>query len=234
MYGAVVTTGIESAELAKVQRLISELDTAHAGDEHGAWTRGCEFDKHARGSAVNVDVYDFGSWRGQVLGVVQVRQFERARKNGWGRIRKDYYLIGRNERSGQAFAHAVQWRIVRAAVRSSGTESGAIIRAVESWIWDLQLGELEDLRRCGDTGLVPVVRPPRRADVRVCSATVRVVDSHLVRADEYATDGEAVWARGAVLSHSKRQHRSVRAAGWSRVVIGSRAAHWDFSSPTAD
>src|SRR5262249_20524609 len=79
-----------------VSKLLEELDGQ-------AWEAGIASDKKQRGSSVNVGVYSFDER--QQLAVVQVRQcvFHPRR---WNKVRKDYYLIGRNE-NGSAFAHPV-------------------------------------------------------------------------------------------------------------------------------
>jgi len=229
-YGELRLSASDRADktIAEVLRIMGELDGSRGGDEHGAWSTGAEFSRNGRGTAVNADLYGIARWKRQALGVVQVRRFERGRR--FPRLNKAYFLIGRNERTRRAFAHPIEWRIVRMAI----SRGQCPVRAAMAWIWDIQVGDLDAIKRSGDVALVPCVRPPKRADTRIGGGTVRVVDAHLAAAAEFATDSSRLWARDARLSHEKQQHRSVSEQGWARVAIGQRDATSSFARATAD
>lgn len=228
-YGTRAELSSAPGPLGRAAKIVDELNGPV--DEHGAWQTGIASDKKRRGSAVNVDLYGVATWRRRAYAVVQVREstFHPTR---YTRVRKDYYLVGRNE-NGTSFAHPVSYAPVRAAVRRNPDDLAAPVLAAMAWVWGCTVDQLRAVERNGDTALVPVSRLPR--DVQsLGSGRARVVDSHVVEASEIATDGETVYARGARLYHGRGQHPEVRHDGWARVVIGRRERTWGFTSPTAD
>ncbi|MFH0779027.1 MAG: hypothetical protein V2A71_10460 [Candidatus Eisenbacteria bacterium] len=208
-----------------VKALLTDAEKA------GAWTEGIESDKKHRGSSINVDLY---SWdEGSGIALVQVREcvFHPKRFN---RVRKDYYLLGRNE-NGQVFAHPAN---VRASGRVVNGDISAGVKLALSRIWDCDERDLDDIVRNGDVAFVPIRALPNGAElVEGNSATIR--DSHHVKA---LYDGQ-VWKLGqqlyvtgrAKIEHVKGQHPTARVRGgiW-RVQAGIKARTWGFSAPTKD
>ena len=122
-YGALVihrTEGACRSRLARavrgVEQVLAELQTGNT-DEHRApaWEIGKAFDRHGQGEAVNVSIYGLDLVDGQPLGIVQVRQYTRtryqARHDLGGSVKRNYFLIGRNEGTGLPFAHAIESRV---------------------------------------------------------------------------------------------------------------------------
>jgi hypothetical protein len=215
---------------ADVRKAVTELVVAVATgrhvDEHGAWKFGAEFDKNRRGEALNWDLYALGHdiHDGGQLAVVQARQYRRQKTNWWPSIRKNYYLIGRNE-DGAAFAHPVEAIVVRAAI-AKGRDP---VLAVQGWLWQT---DYATVTRQGDIALVPrQTRPPR---VQPVYGPVVVEGAHLVLADEIVSDGKRLFARAATLIHLRGTHPDVAAHGWTTVVTARRAASWAFAAPTVD
>lgn len=191
-----------------------------------AWTLGIQSDKRRRGEAVNLDVYDQDS--SQKLAVVQIRQ-ARFRPNRFTKVRKDYYLVGRNE-NGNAFAHPVS-----SVARKP--DSGVVKALCE--IWETTPSVLPKIFRNGDTALIPI----RASDALKLRAQGKalpigaktIAESHLVIADEFFECGGKLYAAGRVrIIHEKSQHPTVQAQGVFRVAVGNRAATWNFTAPTAD
>jgi len=208
-----------------VKTLIAELDGQ-------AWTTGIASDKKQRGSSINVDVYAFDN--AQSLAIVQVREcvFHPRR---WNRVRKDYYLIGRNE-NGNAFAHPVD-SVARSKSALATPEGG--VRFALMRIWDCTESQLSRIVRNGDVALIPL---GARDEKRVSGQweqwegnQVLVADSHLVEAPEFYTCGAELYARGRVtIRHIKGQHPTVTGEGLWRIQHGLRADTWSFTTPTAD
>lgn len=215
--------------VGKAVALVREL--SGGSDEHGAWTTGIESDRKRRGTSVNADLYGVATWRRRVYAVVQVRE-SRFRPNRYTKVRKDYYLCGRNE-NGRPFAHPVSYAPIRAAIRKDPGDLAAPVLAAMAWIWGCPVAALRDVARNGDTALVPIARLPHGC-AAIGGGRAHVVDSHTVEAAEFATDGAVVFARCGTLRHGRGQHPDARLDGWARVVIGRRERTWDFTAPTAD
>jgi len=246
-YGALVvhrTPGVCRTRIARalqgVERVLDELQTGNA-DEHRApaWEIGKAFDHRGRGEAVSVSIYGIDLVNGQPLGVVQVRQFRRtsyqARHDLGGSVRKNYFLVGRNEGTGLPFAHPIESRVVHAAVqRDPGPESA--VTAARAWIFDVPTDKLSRVLRHGDVAAIPVRALPRgeRRVIAEASAGTRVIDSHVLQAEEIVEIGGRVYARNPLLQHLRGQHADVNGTGWYRIQVGLRADHWKFARPTAD
>lgn len=221
--------------LVAIQDVIADLERGDV-DEHRApaWETGCEFDSRGRGEAVNVDIYGLDLVDGQALGIVQVRQC-RKHPRRFTRVRKNYFLVGRNEGTGQPFAHPIESRVVHAAVARDGSPESAVI-AARAWIFQVSPDKLDRVLRHGDVALVPVARVPvgDRVVVSDAPAGVQVIDAHVLMATEIITVSGRTYARDPLLQHLKGQHADVRGDGWYRVQVGVRADTWSFSRPTAD
>lgn len=208
-----------------VSALVKELDGV-------AWETGIESDKKHRGESVNVDVYGVDAAQG--LAVVQVR-WCRFHPRRWNKVRKDYYLIGRNE-NGNAFAHPVD---SPARSKTALATVDGPVRFVLAKIWECRESQLAGLIRNGDVALIPMAKIDQKRIAAMLEKwdgqRVLIADSHLVEAEEIFTRGSELYARGAVtIRHTKGQHPTVSGAGFWRVQHGVRAATWGFTHPTAD
>lgn len=197
-------------------------------DEHGGWQSGAEFDKKGRGSAINVDIYGIDV-RSRLF-VVQVRQYEKHYKNGFGNVRKNYFLIGYNE-NGNPFAHPVSAGVVHAAIKKDSSIESPV-RATLAWVWEISQDRLENILRNGDVALIPAVKVPRK-NVEIVRTPMVVENSHRVVADEIRVNG-AVYALNPTLSHDKGQHPTKQGEGWFKVVVARRSNFWAFAAPTKD
>ncbi|MGD9162572.1 MAG: hypothetical protein PVG39_29460 [Desulfobacteraceae bacterium] len=214
---------------AQAHKCITAIES-RGTDEHGGWQQYIDFDKHGRGSCINVDVYGIDVTAG--LYVIQVRQFERRHKRGYGNVRKTYFLIGHNE-NGNPFAHPVSAHKIHAAIRRNPSIESPV-RAAQAWIWGIEEFDLDRVLRNGDTALIPITNPPGSTqDITPASGMLRVVDSHWLYSRNIRSNG-TIYAKNPTLRHFKGQHPTVRGKGWYRVMIGNRAAHHDFAKPTID
>jgi hypothetical protein len=205
-----------------VAAILKELDGK-------AWETGIEADRKGRGSSINVDVYSYDETR--QLAVVQVRLCT-FRPGRFNHVRKDYYLIGKNE-NGNAFAHPVE--SVARSKKAMATVDGGVTLALTR-IWNCDAEDLDEIRRNGDIAFIPVFCLPDSA-VRVEENGLTLRDSHVVEADELYKDVDGTYyVRGrARIKHLKRQHKQTNAPrGFWRVQPGLRASNWGFTAPTAD
>jgi len=242
-YGALVihlTEGACRSRIARalrgVEQVLAELQAGNA-DEHRApaWETGAAFDTHGRGEAINMSIYGIDLVDGQPLGVVQVRQWHKRRSWQFARVRKNYFLVGRNEGTGLPFAHAVESRVVHAAVARDPSPQSPVT-AARAWIFSVLASKLPQVLRHGDVAAVPVRALPRgeRHVVANTPAGTQVIDNHVLQADELLEIGSNLYARNPHLQHLKGQHADVAGTGWHRIQVGLRAATWQFASPTAD
>ncbi len=210
---------------AWISALLADVEKA------GAWETGIESDKRLRGTAINTSVYGFDGFKG--LAVVQLRQciFRPGRYN---KVRKDYYLVGRNE-TGTAFAHPIDVTAGSKAMKSA-SPADAVLLAL-SRIWDCDPDDVQDIVRNGDVAFVPARIPADAVEVPENGVTIR--ESHhfqaLAGAKIYRL-GETYYVKGrAKIEHAKGQHPTVRTRGGSwRVQAGIKANTWGFSRPTVD
>lgn len=194
-------------------------------DEHGSWEFGCAFDGKGRGTSLNWDLYAVGNdtHDGRLLIVIQVRQYHKRTKNGYGNVRKNYFLVGTNE-DGSAFAHPVSANVVRKAIND---ERDAVL-ACQNWIFG---GDYSRMIRHGDLALIPLTKAPAAPAAETTSLLLE--DSHELTATAIRQNGH-VYALNPVLVHLPGTHPTVQATGWHRVVVGQRGKFWDFAKPTAD
>ena len=200
-----------------------------------AWVTGVESNKRGRGEAINVDVYSYDE--AQRLAVVQVRQCRFGRR--YPQVRKQYFLIGRNE-NGNPFAHPVA-----TVARYTNTVEAGVIKALCK-IWGCDADELAHIVRNGDVALVPAGRLPGEAE-EITAKELIIRGTHIVKKH----DGSAIYRRAHVsrgryvntyyikgsasIYHTKGQHPTSTARGGTwRVVAGWQDASWDFAAPTAD
>lgn len=226
MYDNLYRRWISSYQSAK--KCISDIES-RGFDEHGGWIERADFDSKGRGTAINVDVYGIDETNN--LFVVQVRQYDKATENGWGNVRKNYFLIGYNE-NGNPFAHPIPSGIVHAAIRKDPSTISTV-NASQAWIWDIKPEQLSGVLRNGDVALIPA-KPAeiKKAAIRE-EKRVRVIDSHWLFGKEIRVNGH-LFALNPTLRHYKGQHPTQRGTGWYRVAVAKRAKFWDFARPTAD
>lgn len=204
-------------------------ELANEAEKAGAYETGIVSDKKHRGTAINVDLYGYDEERGLI--VIQVRQaiFNPRR---FTEVRKNYFLIGRNEETGQVFTHPVD---SPARSRSAmATPEGAVEFCLAK-IWDCKISDLPEVRRQGDVGFVPVKNPP--ADAVEVQGPVVIRETHKITADKIVKDskGQYYVARKATAKHTKGQHATVKIRdGWWRVQPGVRAGLWDFAMRVGD
>lgn len=218
-YGQMIE--IKPAVKRQVINLLKSV--AENADEHGGWEFGAEFDSKGRGSALNWDLYAFGRdmHTHKSLAVVQVRQYVKRHKGWYPSVRRNYFLIGRNE-DGTAFAHPVQSRVVHTAAATGKN----IIRAVQRWMFKCGY---EDVVRQGDVAFVPMQRI--KGELRI-EKEVLLAESHKVVADEIRENGEAIYVLNPSSTH--QTHDSVKLQGWWKIVVGRRARYWKFARPSKD
>lgn len=197
-------------------------------DEHGGWTSGASFDKRNRGEAINTDIY--GVDDENRLYVVQVRQFSRRYKNGFGSVRKNYFLVGYNE-NGNPFAHSIPSRTVHAAIKKDPSPESPV-KAAQAWIWGVAQDKLGDILRNGDVALIPAGKNFKK-DVEEISGMMQIVDSHYVYTKKIYRNG-ALYAHNPTLRHMKGQHPTQKGNGWFKIMVGNRADYHSFAAPTAD
>lgn len=208
-----------------VAALLRDAAAADKIDEHGSWDFGCEFDRKGRGEALNCDIYGISRdcHDNGLLLVVQIRQYRKQHKNWYPSIRKNYFLVGRNE-DGAAFAHPVSANVVHAAIRADRD----VCLACQNWIFG---GDYAAMRRQGDIALVRLPRRP--AAERIADREITLLDSHRLQAVELRQNGH-LYACNPNMTHLPGTHAQIAVEGWYRVVIGVRADFWRFAAPTAD
>ena len=241
-YGALEVQVGKGANRSKLGRcwaatlaILRDLEKGNA-DEHRApaWETGAAFDHKGRGEAINIAVYGMALIGRQNVAVVQVRQYSKRTANGWPRLRKNYFLVGRNEGTGQPFAHPIPSAVVHAAIRRDDSPESPVT-AARAWIFDVPIKKLRDILRHGDVAAVPVRSVPSGERLPLdTTGGLAVIDSHILTAPEAVRIGQRLYARNPVLRHSKDQHPDVSAVGWHRIQVGHRADFWRFARPTAD
>ena len=199
-----------------VQSILQQLDNGVA------WTTGIESDKKLRGESINTSVYSTDAEK--KLAVVQVRQctFHPTRYN---KIRKNYFLIGKNE-NGNAFAHAVNCTATNAKS----------VEKILCKIWECTTKQLKKIKRNGDIAFVPVSKLPANAREEK-ENNIIVRNSHVVYSEKLYRANDTLYAVGrSKIQHKKRQHKQAKIGkkGVWRIQLGVRGNCWNFSAPTAD
>jgi hypothetical protein len=226
IYNAIQMDSLNEKTRKQVVSLFKEAASAEKVDEHGTWDFGADFDSKGRGSALNWDLYGVGRdiHSKRLLIVIQVRQYVKARKNYFPQIRKSYFLIGRNE-DNHAFAHAVESRVIHSAI-SKGKD---VVKSVQDWIFGC---DYEKVIRQGDLAMIPV-KKLNPAAVTLPGEKHLIENSHELTSVDIRKNGE-VYAVNPLLIHLPGTHPAVQGTGWYKIVVGKRAAHWDFAAPTID
>lgn len=228
-YGEILMSTLNSRTKKQVMNLFNEAKNADKVDEHGTWEFGAEFDKHGRGYAINWDVYGIGRdyFSKRMLVVIQIRKWEKQRKNGYANVQKSYFLLGRNE-DDSAFAHAVESRVIHHAIKTGQD----VCRACQNWIFG---GDYTKMIRQGDIALIPMKATAhiRKAELEDRPGVV-LEDSHHLTAVEIRRNG-ALYAKNPSIIHlpgTHPDHKNLR--GWYKIVVGRRGRTHDFAAPTID
>lgn len=226
-YNAINMSSLDETTRTAISCLVDRIAAADKVDEHGAWDFRAEFDKKGRGQAINWDLYGVGNdvHTGDLLAVIQVRQYTKQHKNWYPQVRKNYFLIGENE-DGTVFAHSVSANVIHAAIRAERD----VILAVQNWIFG---GDYESLVRHGDLALIPMKSRPAGTKGQMRKVAV-LEGSHRLEATQIADVDGRIYAKNPTLIHLPGTHPTAESTGWNRVVIGRRADFWKFAAPTID
>lgn len=227
-YDEILQSSVPQDTMREIAALVGEAGRAEKIDEHGSWSFGAEFGKkRGQVSSLNWDLYGFGQdvHGGGLLAVIQIRQFNRRREGDFPQIRKNYFLLGRNE-DGRAFAHSVSAHLVRAAARNDRD----VVLAVQDWIFG---GDYKAMIRQGDLALMPLSRRP--SVPKVPERTALLEKSHRLKANIIRRDGDSIYAKNPHLVHIPGTHPEVKGGNrWYRIIVGERARFWRFAAPTVD
>ena len=228
-YNAIIFTSLEKEMQEKVNTLVKSAANAQKVDEHGTWNFEATFDSKGRGSALNWDLYGIGSdhFSGELLIIVQVRQYIKRRKNYFPEIKKSYFLIGTNE-DNTTFAHPVESSVIHSAIKREAN----VIEAVQSWIFGC---EYKKVIRQGDLCLIPSVNPAAKLATLVEEKELTLQGSHHIKGVEIRR-GKGIFVKSPELFHLPKTHPDVRGLGgvWYKVVVGRRANFYNFAAPTID
>lgn len=226
-YGEIPLNSLTPTTAKRVEKLVDSVSKAEKVDEHG-WDFGTDFDDNCCGEALNWDLYGYGQdfHNRKFLAVIQVRQWSKRSKRAWSKVRKNYYLIGRNEDK-TFFAHSIQSQVIYSAIKRNVN----VIQACQSWIFG---ADYKKVIRQGDLALVPLhVTGGDTLVEKGCT----LEESHLLVADELrlnGKNGKTLYAKNPKLTHIPEKHPFVTGKGWYKVMVGKRASYWDFASPTVD
>ena len=226
-YGEISFESLSKATQEEVRQLVDKAGSAGHIDEHGSWEFGVDYD-HKRGecSSLNWDLYGIGfdCHTGQLLALIQVRQFYRKKAGYWPQIRKNYFLLGVNE-DASVFAHSVSANFVHAAIRKGAD----VIKRVQDWIFE---GDYSGMLRQGDIALMPCSRRPSAP--KIPKRTMLLMDSHRLKGNVIRQD-KTIYAKNPNLIHIPGTHPEVQGENrWYKIVIGKRADCWKFAAPTVD
>jgi hypothetical protein len=227
-YGEIPLSQLPESLSTEVKCLVEEAGNAAKVDEHGSWGFGIEWDsRKGRGTSLNWDLYGIGRdvHTGQLLIAIQIRQFHRRKATHFPQVRKNYFLVGKNE-DGSAFAHPVSSSVIHAAIRKGND----VITRVQTWVFGFDYSKLI---RQGDVALIPMSRRP--AAPKIAKRTATVNGTHALKADLLLQNGN-LYAKSPQLVHIPGTHPKVEGekGRWYRVATGERADFWKFAAPTID
>jgi len=232
LYNAIQLSSLPQRTQKMVENLVKNASQAEKIDEHGGWKFGSEFELNGKekpeGWALNWDLYGVARdcHSRKTLAVIQIREFYRRKAGYYARIRKNYFLLGRNE-DGSAFAHPITSRPIHAAIHAARCP----VKAAQDWIFGT---DYRRVLRQGDMALLP--KKPRGRGREISRGTIRVdgEGSHLLNADRFLVQGERIFALNPTMRHTRGVHPLIRGLGWFHVLIGRRADSWSFAQPTID
>ena len=226
-YGQIQMSSLNERTRKQVQNLFSEASKSDKVDEHGNWEFGAEFDKKGRGYAINWDLYAVGKdfFSKKTMCIIQIRKWEKRRKNGFANVQKSYFLLGRNEDK-TAFAHPVESRVIHHAIKSNKD----VIRAVQDWMFGC---DYTKVLRQGDVCLYPC-KKPSAPTMDKTEVSVDGEGSHFLTAKEIRLNG-SLYALDPSISHIPGTHPNfIGLNGWWKVVVSKRGRYHDFATPTID
>lgn len=223
-YNEILLESINNETKKKIMNLIKEASNANKIDEHGSWDFGAEFDRKGRGSALNWDLYAYGFdyFSKKLLVIIQIRQYVLRKKGYYPQIRKNYYLLGRNE-DGHSFAHSIESNVIHSAIRKNKD----VILSVQNWIFGY---DYKKIIRQGDIALVPIKKVTAQP---IEGSQLLIEESHHLTAEMICQNGN-VYAKNPTLVHLKEVHPTVKGNGWFKVMVANRASYWKFAAPTID
>ena len=226
IYNEIILSSLNNVTRKQITNLVNNVSVADKVDEHGNWEFSSEFDKKGRGYAINWDLYAFGKdyFNKKLLCVIQIRKYEKRRKNGFPNIRKSYFLLGRNEDK-TVFAHAIESKVIHNAIKKGKD----VIKAVQSWIFDC---DYTKIIRQGDFAMIPY-KGRISEDVKIEETEILLEKSHLLKSSEIFKNGSLI-AKNPVLTHIPGTHPEISGKGTYKIIVGKRSKFWDFAAPTID
>jgi hypothetical protein len=186
-----------------------------------------DLDKKGRGSCLNHDLYAYDPDQG--VAIIQARQYYKRAARHFGATRKTYFLVGKNEITGEYFRHPVGSHAIRAAIRKN-PDPAYVVKAAQMWMWEVSEKQLSKSIRQGDILLVP--EKPKNAAHMGHSLTV--AQSHKILADDIRVNGRC-YALNPRMIHIKNQHEPVELFdGWYSVRVAREADAWNFAMRIGD
>jgi hypothetical protein len=224
-YGELSISSINPLTMKIITNLINSVTASAKVDEHRGWKFGVNSNGRGQVSALNWDLYDYGRdyYNKTTLIVIQIRQFERRKVNYFSQIRKNYFLIGKNE-DNSIFAHCIEGRVIHNAIKRKKD----VIHAVQSWIFE---NDYKKVNRQGDIGLVQV-KTPLGNDTELTKVVLE--NSHEISAEKIFLKGEYYYVLNPKVVHYQNVHPTLDMQGWYKVVVGRRSDFWMFAAPTVD
>jgi hypothetical protein len=199
-------------------------------DEHGNWNFGADFDHKGRGQALNWDLYAIGRDKHthRFMIVIQIRQYVKHTKRSFPRIRKSYFLLGRNE-DHTPFAHAINAMVVRRAI----ADGRDVIKACQDWMFQTDYSKVE---RQGDLCLIPwkKYRNIISNANRIETDQMTLEDSHLLDSTSIFQYQGNMYVMNPTLIHLPGTHPNIDREGFYKVVVARRGRAYDFAAVTID
>lgn len=212
---------------SKANILLEKVSKAAKIDEHGGWNFGILDSNYNKGliHTINYDFYGVGLdiHNESFLAVIQVREFYRRKTNRYPQIRKNYFLLGKNE-DGRCFSHSINGNVIHAAIKKDRD----VIKAVQDWIFKCDYSKA---LRQGDLCLLPV--RAIKGDI-IEAKELLLEDSHQLLADQIYKFKNEHYCINPQLIHLKNTHPSISGIGKYKVIIATRASFWGFAKPTLD
>lgn len=224
-YGGIELSSLNPQTKKKVINLIKNVQKSKKVDEHGGWNFGADFDNKGRGSALNWELYDFryDYHNKKFLALIQVRQYVKHKRDYYPQIRKNYYLLGKNEDE-SVFAHCVESNVIHNSIKKGKD----LIYQVQNWIFG---ADYKKIHRHGDIGFLKV---KSRKGI-VCDDKVIILrESHEINAEEIYKDKDTYYVLNPNIVHLNNVHPSLILDGWYKVIKGKRKNYWSFAAPTID
>lgn len=239
-YGAISLESLSSRTRKQVENLVKKASKAEKIDEHGGWEFGAEwegFTEKARiytqyggekycpeGWALNWSLYGYAKdcHNKKFLALIQIREARREKRGYYIQVRKNYFLLGRNE-DGSVFAHCVG----AGKIHSSIKKGKCPVKAVQDWIFGK---DYKKVLRQGDLGLYPS-RKPKGVTL---TGSFLYEESHRIDSKQICIAGEKIYLYNPAITHLRGVHPRIEGQGWYQLLEARRAESWDFAKPTID